>query len=78
MKVVTAAQMREIDRLTIEGGIPSLTLMENAAASVVGIIENEFAPLERQRVVVICGKGNNGGDGMAIAVAFHEAPERGA
>ena len=67
MKVLTGAQMREVDRLTIERGIPSLTLMENAAHGVVELIEHECAPLARQRVVVFCGKGNNGGDGMAVA-----------
>jgi len=60
--------MREVDRLTTEqAGIPSLLLMENAAAQVVRALEQEFAPLSRQRIVVLCGKGNNGGDGLAVA-----------
>ncbi len=67
MKVLTAAQMREVDRLTIERGIPSLILMENAARRVVETIEGEFAPFSAQRVVVFCGRGNNGGDGLAVA-----------
>lgn len=67
MKVLTAAEMREIDRLTIEAGIPSLLLMENAAHRVVEFLEQEYAPLNAHRIVVICGKGNNGGDGMAVA-----------
>ena len=68
LRVLTASQMREVDRLTTEkAGIPSLLLMENAAAQVVRVLEQEFAPLSRHRIVVLCGKGNNGGDGLAIA-----------
>ena len=67
MKVLTAAQMREVDRLTIESGIPGLILMENAGSRVVDFLLETFAPLREHRVVVICGKGNNGGDGFCIA-----------
>ncbi len=67
MKILTAAQMREVDRRTIEGGIPGLTLMENAGRSVVEFIEDKFAPLDRHHAVVFCGKGNNGGDGFVVA-----------
>lgn len=67
MKILTAEQMREVDRRTIEGGMPALILMENAACRFVEFLERQFAPMERQRIVVICGKGNNGGDGLAIA-----------
>jgi NAD(P)H-hydrate epimerase len=67
MKILTAAQMREADRLTIESGISGAVLMENAGRSVVELLEREFAPLNRQRVVVFCGNGNNGGDGLVVA-----------
>jgi NAD(P)H-hydrate epimerase len=67
MKILTAGQMREIDRRTMEAGVPSLILMENAACRFVEFLERQYAPLGRQRIVVICGKGNNGGDGLAIA-----------
>jgi ADP-dependent NAD(P)H-hydrate dehydratase / NAD(P)H-hydrate epimerase len=67
MKILTAEQMREADRRTIEAGIPGLVLMENAGCRVVEFLEKTLAPLERQRVVVVCGKGNNGGDGLVIA-----------
>ncbi len=67
MKVLTAEQMREVDRLTIERGIPGLVLMENAGSRVVDFLRETFAPLENHRVVVVCGKGNNGGDGFVIA-----------
>jgi NAD(P)H-hydrate epimerase len=60
--------MREVDLLTSEtAGIPSILLMESAAAQVVRALEEEFAPLSVQRIVVLCGRGNNGGDGLAIA-----------
>ena len=67
MKVLTAAQMREVDRRTIESGIPGIVLMENAGHRVVEFLEKRFAPMAAQRVAVLCGKGNNGGDGMVIA-----------
>lgn len=67
MKVLTAAQMREVDRKTMEAGIPGLVLMENAGHRVVEFLAREFAPLESQRIVILCGKGNNGGDGFVIA-----------
>lgn len=67
MKVLTARQMREMDRRTIEAGVPGLILMENAAMRVVEFLAQRYAPLERHHIVVCCGKGNNGGDGLAIA-----------
>lgn len=68
LKVVSAAQMREMDRQTIEDyGVPSIVLMENAALRVVEVIAERFGPLRGKRIAVVCGKGNNGGDGLAIA-----------
>lgn len=65
MKVVTANQMREIDRISIEErGIPSLTLMENAGKSIAVEVINHFDP---DKVAVVCGKGNNAGDGFVAA-----------
>jgi NAD(P)H-hydrate epimerase len=71
MKVLTAAEMREVDRRTIEAGIPGIVLMENAAHRVLEVVAEKFAPLSAQRIVVLCGKGNNGGDGLAIARQLH-------
>ena len=71
MKVLTAAQMGAVDRATIESGIPGLILMETAAAQVVEFIAERFAPVRLQRIVVVCGKGNNGGDGLAVARQLH-------
>ena len=77
MKVLTAAQMREVDRRTIGMGIPGLVLMENAGQRVVELLAGKFAPLAAQRIAVLCGKGNNGGDGMVVArqlfTRFHPA-----
>jgi NAD(P)H-hydrate epimerase len=67
MKVLTAAEMRDVDRLTIESGIPGIVLMENAGHRVMEFLERRFAPLHEQRIVVLCGKGNNGGDGLVVA-----------
>src|SRR5690242_18030010 len=72
MKIVTAAEMREIDRVTTERfGVPSLTLMENAGTAVAQLTIQHYPP--DQRIGVICGKGNNGGDGFVAARKLHEA-----
>jgi NAD(P)H-hydrate epimerase len=71
MKVLTAAQMHEVDRRTAGMGIPGIVLMENAGHRVVEFLAERFAPLPAQRIVVLCGKGNNGGDGMVVARQIH-------
>ena len=68
MIVVTAAQMREMDRLTIENhGVPSLTLMERAGEAVVQAILERFPRNAKKGVLIVAGKGNNGGDGFVVA-----------
>jgi ADP-dependent NAD(P)H-hydrate dehydratase / NAD(P)H-hydrate epimerase len=67
MKVLTAAQMRDVDRRTTDLGIPGIVLMENAGHRVVEFLERRCAPLAAERVAILCGKGNNGGDGMVVA-----------
>ena len=68
VSVVTASQMRQLDRrATEEYGIPSLLLMENAGLQTVRELERAFPHLARSRVAVVCGKGNNGGDGLVVA-----------
>ncbi len=71
MKVLTAAQMREVDRRTIELGILGIILMENAGNRVVEFLAEKFSPLARHRISVLCGKGNNGGDGLVVARQLH-------
>src|SRR5260370_33678843 len=68
MKALTAAEMREVDRLTTERfGIPSLQLMEAAGKHVADAGLREFSPQLPRRVAGLCGKGNNGGDGLVAA-----------
>jgi NAD(P)H-hydrate epimerase len=68
MKVLTAAQMRETDRKTIEDvGIPGIVLMENAGTRVVEALLEKFPQPASKRIVIVAGKGNNGGDGFVVA-----------
>lgn len=72
MKIVTSAEMREIDRVTSERfGVPSLTLMENAGSAVVEFAVSAYPGAKS--FGVICGKGNNGGDGFVVARKLYEA-----
>ena len=66
LPVLDNEAMREADRHTIEDlGVPSLELMENAAAGVVDALRDSFP--EVRRILILCGRGNNGGDGLAAA-----------
>jgi hydroxyethylthiazole kinase-like uncharacterized protein yjeF len=69
LKVLTAEQMREVDRLTTERyGIPSIILMENAAHAVARVITEKLGgSVKGKSILILCGKGNNGGDGAALA-----------
>jgi len=68
MKILTAAEMRDVDRLTTERcKIPGLTLMENAGKGVADFIASRFPDFKRRPILVLCGKGNNGGDGFVAA-----------
>jgi NAD(P)H-hydrate epimerase len=72
MKIVTAAEMRAIDRATSERfGVPSLALMENAGIAVADFVLRDYP--NARRVGVVCGKGNNGGDGFVAARKLMEA-----
>jgi hydroxyethylthiazole kinase-like uncharacterized protein yjeF len=68
MIIVTASEMQQIDRRTIEDfGIPGMVLMENAGRGATRFLLEQFPDLKNQRVGVIAGRGNNGGDGFVIA-----------
>ncbi|MGH7261339.1 MAG: NAD(P)H-hydrate epimerase, partial [Nitrospiraceae bacterium] len=68
MKIVTAAQMKELDRRTIEEAkVPGATLMERAGSGVAEAMARAYGPLAGKAVTVLCGKGNNGGDGFVVA-----------
>src|SRR5579862_3582745 len=72
MKIVSAAEMREIDRVTSERfGVPSLTLMENAGTAVAEFTATRYP--SAKRIGVVCGKGNNGGDGFVVARKLQDA-----
>jgi hydroxyethylthiazole kinase-like uncharacterized protein yjeF len=74
MKALTAAEMREVDRLTTERfAIPSLQLMESAGKHVADAVRTRLATFRQRRVVLLCGKGNNGGDGFVAARLLKEA-----
>lgn len=67
LPLMTAAEMRELDRRTIASGVPGETLMERAGAGVVEAMLRRYGPLLGMRVLVLCGPGNNGGDGFVAA-----------
>jgi NAD(P)H-hydrate epimerase len=68
MRVLNTQQMREADRRTIDDiGIPSIVLMENAGRQAVAAMEAAFEDLPTSHVGVLCGRGNNGGDGFVVA-----------
>lgn len=72
MKVATGRQMAELDRITVEQyGISTLVLMENAGRScaerILRILQEKVGAPEEASVAIVCGRGNNGGDGMVIA-----------
>jgi NAD(P)H-hydrate epimerase len=73
MKALTAAEMREVDRLTTERyGIPSLQLMEEAGKHISNVVRLKLHGNSNKRVVFLCGKGNNGGDGLVAARLLKE------
>jgi NAD(P)H-hydrate epimerase len=68
VKLVSSGQMQEIDRRAIEGmGIPSLDLMENAGRGIAEAIRDLYGgDVSKRRILIFCGKGNNGGDGFVV------------
>jgi hydroxyethylthiazole kinase-like uncharacterized protein yjeF len=68
MKILTSREMREVDRAAIEDvGIPGPVLMENAGLQVLKALRTRFPRPADERIVIVAGKGNNGGDGLVVA-----------
>lgn len=67
LELLTTDQMARADRLTIEGGVPGMTLMENAAAAIARTVNQILQRTSGRRILVLCGPGNNGGDGFVAA-----------
>jgi ADP-dependent NAD(P)H-hydrate dehydratase / NAD(P)H-hydrate epimerase len=75
MKILTAAEMAETDRRTVQDfGIPLATLMENAGTAVARFTERQYP--HAQRILILCGKGNNGGDGLVAARVLATSPRQ--
>lgn len=73
MYLVTAEQMRAVDRKTIEElGIPELVLMENAGKAIVDFLQEQFTELPQKNITIVAGSGNNGGDGLVAARYLHQ------
>jgi len=77
-KILPSDEMLRVDRATVDAGsLTSLSLMENAAVAVTSIIEDIFSGgVSGERMLILCGRGNNGGDGAAIARLLTEAGAR--
>ena len=68
MKIVTGTQMQTVDRRTItEAHVPSAVLMERAGEGIVRNLEEHCGPARGKAITILCGKGNNGGDGLVAA-----------
>ena len=72
--VLTRKQSREVDRLAIDRlGIPGVVLMENAGINATDVATGMLEAIEGNKVAIVCGGGNNGGDGYVIARHLHNA-----
>jgi NAD(P)H-hydrate epimerase len=75
--LLTADAMREADRTTIDDvGLPGVTLMEVAGRGCAQAIADAFSPIDGRRVIILCGKGNNGGDGLVVGRRLFQAGAR--
>jgi len=77
MKIVTGAEMQTLDRRTItEAHVPSTVLMERAGEGIVRHLEERYGPVRGKTITILCGKGNNGGDGLVVARLLHRRRAR--
>lgn len=72
MKILSSAQIREIEETADKNGITYLRLMENAGSACARVIRNRFDSTDKRKVTIVCGKGKNGGDGFVIARKLNE------
>jgi hydroxyethylthiazole kinase-like uncharacterized protein yjeF len=71
LELLTTDQMAHADRLTIEGGVSGMTLMENAGGAIARTVNRILQRTSGRRILVLCGPGNNGGDGYVAARLLH-------
>ena len=77
MKIVTGTEMQTLDRRTItEAHIPGIVLMERAGEGIVRYLEEHCGPVRGKTITILCGKGNNGGDGLVVARLLHRRRAR--
>jgi len=77
MKIVTGSEMQTLDRRTIvEARIPGTVLMERAGEGIVRHLEEHYGPVRGKTITILCGKGNNGGDGLVVARLLHRRRAR--
>lgn len=73
MKIVTGAEMQALDHRTItDAEIPGTVLMERAGEGIVKQLEARYGPTRGKTITILCGKGNNGGDGLVVARLLHQ------
>ncbi len=72
-EILTAEEMARADRLTMDSGVPGMELMENAAGALVSVVTRMLQTSSGRRVLVLCGPGNNGGDGYVAARLLRQA-----
>ena len=66
MKALNNQQTRELEQWAVDEGVPYITLMEHAGTAVAEYISSHYN-IREKRIVILCGKGNNGGDGFVVA-----------
>ena len=75
-EILTTAEMARADRLAIASGVPGMELMQNAATALVSVVSRMLQQSSGRRVLVLCGPGNNGGDGYVAARLLRQARMR--